>query len=263
MIEIEQRIRHAATTADLRAAASELWKKHAPSLFDPHDERHGLRVSDAGACVRALWNEVHGVTEKAFPADVQLFNLDDGTMGGAWFACLLAASLEADEYWVDLEPEVEHDGTPGHIDLYFAWLCVDGVPSVTPGYEPGVVEFKRTNWSGTLDHPEKSKRYHILQAAKYAAAKGVEDFAVVTVGPAARGAKMRADWFKTGDWQHAVIGEWMRLSAALGDNEPVGDPDAPFRCKGCPVIKCDRNPAFVDTTLLAKLEESYAQRNAG
>jgi hypothetical protein len=252
MIEIEARIKNAATDKTLRAAASEIWKRESPGLFEPHDARDGLRVSDAGQCVRALWNEVHGVTEKTFPADVQLFNLDDGTLGGCWWAALLAASLEADGYNVELEPTVEHDGTPGHIDGYFDLLAAP--------WTRAVVEFKRTNWSGTLDTPEKSKRYQILQAAKYAAAKGCEDFAVVTVGPAAKGAKMRADWFKLGDWQHAVIGEWLRLSAALGPVEPEGDPDAPFRCKGCPVTWCDKNPAYVDTTLLTKLEESY-ERN--
>ena len=178
MIDIAERIRHAATDETLRAAAAQHWREVAPTLFDPHSKRNGLRVSDAGACVRTLWNEVHGVTEKAFPADVQLFNLDDGTLGGAWWACLLAASLEADGYAVELEPEVEHDGTPGHIDLYYhepEWTKDLG--------EAGVVEFKRTNWTGALE----PKRYHILQAAKYAAAKGCDDFAIVTVGPASRG----------------------------------------------------------------------------
>jgi hypothetical protein len=72
---------------------------------------------------------------------------------------------------------------------------------------------------------------------------------------------MRVDWFKLGDWQHALIGEWVRLSAALGDTEPPGDPDAPFRCRGCFVTTCEKNPAYVAEGLLEKLEESYAIRN--
>lgn len=257
MIEIESRIKHAAVDDTLRAAASALWKRHALTLFDPHDERNGLRVSDAGQCVRKLYNLVNGTIVDTFSPEVQLDNLDNGTMVGCWRACLLAASLEADGFVVEMEPTVEHDGTPGHIDLYFhepEWTKDLG--------EAAVIEFKSTNWTGALDHPEKSKRYQILQAAKYAAAKGCDDFAIVTVGPAARGAKMRVDWFSLGDWQHAVIGEWLRLSAALGPVEPDGDPDFAWRCKGCAVEWCDKNPEYAatDELLVKRLEASVNAR---
>jgi hypothetical protein len=260
MISVIDRIRAAATDEKPRADASEIWRRVSPTLFDPHDERDGLRISDAGQCVRKLFHLINGAKE-SFEPEVQLFNLDDGTLGGAWWACLLAASLEADGYTVELEATVEHDGTPGHIDLYFqpqAQLTRAklGLPS-----ESGVVEFKRTNWSGTLDSPEHKKRYQVLQAAKYAAAKGCDDFAVVTIGPAARGDKIREDWFKLGDWQHALIGEWMRLSLALGPHEPQGDPDNAWRCRGCFVTTCEKNPAFVADGLLEKMEASYAARN--
>ena len=55
MINVIARIKTAATDEALRAAASAIWKRVSPVLFDKHDERDGLRVSDAGQCVRSLW----------------------------------------------------------------------------------------------------------------------------------------------------------------------------------------------------------------
>jgi hypothetical protein len=234
--DIEALIRHAATDPVLREAATVIWRRESPAILDPHGDRDGLRVSDVGQCVRKLWNVINTTQRDTFNADVQLFNLDDGTLGGCWWACLLAASLEAAGYQVELEPLVEHDGTPGHIDLFFDGRAI--------GMYAGVVEFKRTNWNGTLENPEHTKRYQVLQCMKYCAAKWVEDGAVVTVGPGARGKKVRVDWFKVGDFQHALMGEWMRLSAALGPVEPNGDPDAPFRCRGCFVTQCPKNPEY-------------------
>ena len=243
--DVEERIRKAATDETLRAAATEIWRRVSPTILDPHDQRDGLRISDVGQCVRKLYNLINGGKD-TFTSDVQLFNLDDGTLGGCWWACLLAASLEADGYAVELEPLVAHDGTPGHIDLYFERDNVRGV-----------VEYKRTNWNGALDSPEFSKRYQVMQCMKYCAAKGCEWGAVVTVGPGARKEKMRVDWFRVGDWQHALMGEWMRLSAALGPVEPDGDPDAAFRCRGCFVTKCPKNPDYqpdVEAQLKASLK---------
>ena len=261
MIDVIARIKTAATDEALRAAASAIWKRVSPVLFDKHDERDGLRVSDAGQCVRSLWNEIH-TAPKVFTAEVQLFNLDEGTLTGAWFACLLAASLEADGYRVELEPEVDHNGTPGHIDLFFfrPWLPKSG-GAVFSRDTTGVVEFKRTNqsWSIKAPHePNKSgetKRYHILQLMAYCAAKGVNDGAIVTVAPSWDG-KMRCDWYELDDWRDAVAGEQMRLSAAVGPVEPEGDASEEFRCRGCPVLACSRNPLYDKTE--AQLERSLA-----
>jgi hypothetical protein len=257
VIDVEARIRAAATDETLRAAAAAIWKRVSPTLFDPHDERNGLRVSDAGQCVRSLWAEIH-VAPKVFTPDVQLFNLDEGTLTGAWFACLLEASLEADGYAVELEPEVSLNGTPGHIDLFFR-DTTDG--KYEWEREEGVVEFKRTNqsWSIKAPHePNKSgetKRYHILQLMAYCAAKGVNDGAIVTIAPSWDG-KMRVDWYELDDWRDAVAGEQMRLSAALGPVEPEGDAAEGFRCRGCPVIACSRNPLYDNTA--SQLERSLA-----
>jgi hypothetical protein len=257
VIDIAARIRAAALEGSpLRAAASEIWKRVSPPLFDEHEERTGLRVSDAGRCVRQLWNVLQDGEPPRDP-DVQLFNLDDGTLGGAWHACLLAASLEYDGYGVELEPTVEHDGTPGHIDLFF-----DAFPAIPGAAENrAVVEFKRTNWTGVLGDPEKDKRYQVLQLMKYCAAKGVEDGALVTVAPASRSGKMRVDWYKLGDWQHAVIGEWLRLSAALGPIEPEGDAAEKWRCRAssCPVASCPRNENYAEP-LEEKLAASLAAK---
>ena len=250
MIDVIARIKTAATDEALRAAASAIWKRVSPVLFDKHDERDGLRVSDAGQCVRALWNEIH-VAPKVFSPEIQLFNLDEGTLTGLWMACLLAASLGEDGYDVWLESEATHDGTPGHIDLDYERLS-DG--------DKGVIEFKKTMWPRALTAPDARARYQVLQLMKYCAAKGIERGAIVTIGPASPD-KMREDWYEIDDWRDAIIGEWMRLSAALGAVEPEGDPDAPWRCKGCPVLACPKNPGFVADGLLKKLEESYAARN--
>ena len=260
MIDIAERIRHAATDETLRAAASEIWKRVSPTLFDPHDERTGLRVSDAGQCVRALWNEVH-TAPKVFEPDVQLFNLDEGTLTGAWFACLLAASLKADGYLVELEPEVSFNGTLGHIDLYFQ--AEAPLTRLKLGLPPenGVVEFKRTNqsWSIKAPHePNKSgetRRYQILQLMAYCAAKGVNDGAIVTIAPSWDG-KMRVDWYDLDLWRDAVSGEQMRLSAALSPVEPEGDASEAFRCRGCPVIACPRNDRYAESRLEQQLAAS-------
>ena len=125
----------------------------------------------------------------------------------------------------------------------------------------GVVEFKRTNqsWSIKAPHePNKSgetKRYHILQLMAYCAAKGVNDGAIVTVAPSWDG-KMRCDWYELDDWRDAVAGEQMRLSAAVGPVEPEGDASEEFRCRGCPVLACSRNPLYDKTA--EQLERSLA-----
>lgn len=244
-LDIETRLKEAAVDATLRQAASEIWKVQAPRLFEPHDERHGLRISDAGKCVRLLYNLVNGLVEETFTPEVQLDNLDNGTMVGCWTACLLAASLEADGYQCELEPEVSHDGTPGHIDLFFKRHVHRNCSGELTTNEQGVVEIKLTMWPRALTNPEQRARYQVLQAAKYAAAKKVEDFAIITRGPASSD-KMRVDWYRLGDWVHALLGEDMRLQAALGPVEPEGDPDAPWRCRGCPVIHCPKNPGYED-----------------
>lgn len=229
MINACDRIRDAAANKRLRAAARVIWQSESRNLFE-EKERVGIRVSDAGQCVRALWNEIN-VAPKVFSAEVQLDNLDNGTLLGCWRMCLLAASLEADGYVVDLEPQVNHDGTPGHIDLY----CEH------PGdYSHGVIEHKVTMWPRALTPPDQRARYQVLQLMKYCAAKGVENGCIVTSGPASPD-KMREDWYKLSDWTDEVIAEYDRLSAATFFDEPVEDAKEAWRCKGCPVVACERN----------------------
>jgi hypothetical protein len=234
MIDIAERIRHAATDPELRAAASAIWRESSGGLFEPHDARDGIRASDAGRCRRELWYEIHeGKTP--FTADVQLFNLDEGTLTGSWFACLLAASLEGDGYGVAIEDVVAHDDVPGHTDLVYS------------GMERGVVEFKKTNYGRALGDPADFKRYQIYQAVKYALGWGVEDAAVVSIGPAVTSRskppdKIRVDWYKASEWEAEVRLEYDRLKAALGDEEPTGDATAKFRCTGCPVAwRCEQS----------------------
>jgi hypothetical protein len=186
-------------------------------------------------------------------------------MRGLWRACLLKASLEADGYYVELEPTVEHDGTPGHIDLYFEGDSLIGTMALNypvPKRLGCVVEFKATNQAFHVKGPHEpnkdgsAKWYQIVQLMKYCAAKGVEDGAIVTISPSFRDAPMRADWFRLSEWQYDVALEYDRLSAALGDEEPVEDAREDFRCRGCQVVACVRNPAFDNTA--EKLERSLA-----
>lgn len=251
MISAIERIKAAAVDPALREAARAIFQREAPRLFEDQP-RKGIRVSDAGKCVRQLWNAIH-VAPEVFSPEVQLDNLDNGTLIGCWRMCLLAASLEAEDYTVELEPEVSHDGTPGHIDLYFAYK-VHLKNGTFPTVAHGVVEHKVTMWPRALTDPAQRANYQCLQAAKYAAAKGVEDFCIVTSGPASPD-KMREDWYKLSDWQMDVAMEYDRLSAALGDQEPVEDAKEAWRCKGCAVIACQRNPLYIpDVT--AQLEAS-------
>ena len=260
MIDALQRIETAAVSPTLREAARLHWQRLAPTLFEKQ-ERNGIRVSDTGSCIRALWNKVHGMPE-TFEPRVQLDNLDDGSMRGLWRACVLAASLEADGYYVELEPAVELNGVPGHIDLYFqpAFLLLGGTAT-----ETGVIEFKATTQSFHVKGPHEPKKdggdkaYQILQAGAYAAAKGCENFAIVTLSPSFRDAPMRCDWYELWAWAFDVAVEQDRLRLALGDEEPAEDvkPTETFRCDGCGVVKCQRNAAFVPD-VAAALERSLA-----
>jgi hypothetical protein len=240
MIAAVERIKAASVDPTLRQAANETFKRMAQTLFDPHDERNGnIRTSDAGKCVRAVWYALH-VAPEVFTPEVQLGNLDEGSLTGCWHACLLAAALEADGYHVELEPEVAHNGTPGHIDVFYSRYP----PGMSVSLEQGVIELKKTHWPRGLTPPDQRAPYQVLQLMKYCAAKGVEDGAIVTVGFASAD-KMREDWYKLSDWMFDVATEFDRLSAALGDQEPVEDAKEAWRCKGCPVLACERNPKYI------------------
>jgi hypothetical protein len=266
MIDVKTRLYHAVSDPVLREAARLKFAAIAPSLFSAKGERTppvSLRASDAGQCVRKLWNQLHGNPETVEP-ETQLSRFDIGESYGAWMACLLAAELEADAYTVECEPSVTstvNDVTvSGHIDVYWEDLVVfDGLPQ-----HRGVVEYKSTYWSGSLDNPADSKQYQVLQAGTYARAKGCDVFQVVTFGPAvyARGknadpSKLRDDGFLLSEWEPAIDAEWQRLKAALADEEPVEDAKESWRCRGCQVVACVRNPA---ASVLSKLTVSVEDR---
>lgn len=241
-----ERIREAAVTPVLRAVAIAKWNAVVPSLLTPHDERTpavSLRVSDAGQCVRKLWNQLHGNPE-TIDADTQISRFDIGTVYGAWLAALLAASLERDGYATECEPLVQWQSIPGHIDL--RWRFED---------RRGVVEFKSTYWSGVLDAPHERAFYQVLQTVTYCMADKADEGLIVTFGPAVanrRGQvneKMRQDAYDPTDYAYDVAEEWVRLSDALGDDEPAGDAREEWRCKnGCQVIQCERNPRYAERT---------------
>ena len=240
-IDAVARIREASLDPDLRAVAISKWNTVSPSLLTPHDERKpavSLRVSDAGNCARKLWNQLHGNPE-VISSDIQLSKFDIGTVYGAWLAALLAASLERDGYEVACEPEVAYKGIRGHIDLL--WRFKGAV---------GVVEFKSTYWSGVLDPPHERAFYQVMQAVTYALAIVADEALIVTFGPAVanrrgqQNEKMRQDAYQAADYAFDAAEEWARLSAALGDVEPEGDAKEAWRCKGCQVVRCERNPAY-------------------
>lgn len=230
---IREAIQRARTDPDLLEEARLLHASLAGEVLSRnHDRTRGqLRVSDAGACTRELWAKDRELLD--IPEDAKgALRMDNGSLFGAWGACLLKAALEhADaRYVVHLEHEVEYDGTPGHID---AAIAFDGAPLAT-------VECK---WTASPKVDLEAKPQHRLQSGRYGLAyKAPQHFVVVYYACAwAKGDYLVVHAFDTDETAFDVALEYERLQEALGDEIPEPNPPEEYLCKSCRYGQCERN----------------------
>lgn len=245
--------------------ANRNWRKVAGDIYERNQERNGLRVSDAGRCVRELWADYHSRLD--IPESAKgLQRMRDGQRSGAENACLIVAGIERWlPFYAKVEVEILDDGVPGHADV----IVYDDTHE--PHIALEVVECKRTMWTGGVDAdfllkaaqqirdplkrenaiaaareaaPAEGKPFQCIQSAKYALGVGAPHFVIVTDAPATmprNGPTMAAYRYATADWAIEVDAEYMRLDMALADEMPEGDPKEAWRCKSCRFAGCERN----------------------
>ena len=198
-----------------------------------HDREPGtIRASDAGSCTRWLWANLNGKLDIPDDPKAEL-RKDNGSLFGAWLACLLKAYLEAQDPQTDvfLEAETADVGNPGHID---AAIIDHGIAAAT-------VELKWSAWPGKTDG--QAKPQHRIQSGKYAQAFGAPVHFVVTYFASAWA---KGDWltvhaFTTEETAFDVEVEYDRLKGALAVDMPEPDPPEEYLCKSCAFSKCELN----------------------
>jgi hypothetical protein len=132
-----------------------------------------------------------------------------------------------------------------------------------------VLEIKSTSFlRGKV--PEEASPWYVEQAAIYALALNVARFGVL-VGCRESGKLAPVFWFDLDGQRYEepqTWREWAESRAAeivtLTDPEaqmPPAEPRTGWACKTCRWLGCEKNPGYVDTDTLTKLEESYAIRN--
>jgi len=245
-LDLVSLIKRASLDTHLRNDAIINWRCNAKNIFE-HQERTGVRISDAGKCALELWAELHGKNDIPEDPDLQISRFDIGTLYGLWLACLTKAVIEAEhpDWDCDLEPEVALDGVQGHIDVLVRLRS-----NLTPLW---VIEFKSTYWGNALEAPHERAFYQVLQAASYAEAKRAPVFSIVTIGPAVHGkydkqvkkwvtpSKMRQDDYQTSEYAHHAKTEIKRLKTALAATPAEADAEEDWRCKSCRYSGCNYN----------------------
>lgn len=232
--------------------AQEIWRDEvAAETMSRNHERtpFQLRTSDAGRCMRELWAEMHGERDLPESPETLLMKLHQGTLSGAWVACLLKSGLR-DKYCVELEKEIVFpDGRTGHADI-----AVYQNPFSESQKCLEVVDCKWTAWSGVVEAPEDRNPYQCLSTGSYALALGAPTFVILASSPAAnyRCKKLNQYRYVTEQWKERIETEYMRLEYGLADDMPEGDPSADWRCKVCRFSACEKNknkmkPAVLDT----------------
>lgn len=151
-------------------------------------------------------------------------------------------------------------GLTGHAD-FAAYHRVSG--------DAFVLEIKSTSFlRGKV--PEEASPWYVEQAAMYAAALDVPRFGIL-VGCRESGKLAPVFWFDLDgqhyddeytwrDWAVMRAAEIVRLTDPEADMPPA-EPRTGWACKTCRWLGCEKNPGYVDTNVLSKLEESYAVRN--
>jgi hypothetical protein len=213
-------------------------------LLRNHERAPGsLRISDAGSCSLELWAKLNDKLD--IPEEPKSFlRMNNGSLMGAWLACLLKAGLEKAHDWRTLlETTVSHDGIPGHVDA----TVLSGLMACE-----ATVEFKLSAWTG--DWRGDCKPAHRLQSGKYALAERAPQHFVVVYyasSPDRIYDKATKEWF-AGEWlvvhpftteetEFDVALEYERLRAALSKDAPAADPPEAWNCKYCRYSKCERN----------------------
>ena len=234
---------------EIRSIAAAHYAITAPAaLANDHSRKPGtIRASDAGRCVREVWADVHDKFDLPQDAITQLSRFDLGTLYGAWLAALLKATLETEEpnrYRVRCEVVVERHGIPGHADAF-----IDEQLAPDEWVPVFCTEFKSTYTIKNNDAPSEKRPYQAVQVSHYSLDKrnATKDCGIITMAPAAWPAENRFT-FEDIDpdvWALRPEVEYGRLGAALLDEMPEGDPDAPWRCTGCRFSACElnKNPA--------------------
>jgi hypothetical protein len=251
--QIREAIERARLDPGLHAKALDYYAQIAPIVLRRNHERKpgALRASDAGRCSRELWADLNGKLDLREDAKGAL-RMDNGTLMGAWFACLLKVGLEAvrPELLVELELTVEHDGTPGHVDATIDEVFVDDEHE---GFREtqAAVEFKWSAWTG--DWRGDCKPFQRDQSGKYGLATDAPQH-LVTIYYASSPDRLyikNEGWiegnylvthaFETAATEPQVEAEYARLSKALAIEMPEPDPPEGWRCKVCRFSLCDRN----------------------
>jgi hypothetical protein len=252
-----------------RAAADPALRKHAAGHFgfimstpekSPLTADHGdhhPRASDCGRCSLEYASDVHGLHDLERDSDTRLM-LDNGSIMGAWLACLLGAAMKNPEdgstpVTVLFEHETTYRGVKGHCD---ALVCYLGEGRYL--YDP--VEFKTTRGGGEIKPAHERAPYQCQQTACYAAAPEIraERFTVITLGANVGSSragmpypKMRADSYVTADFLPELDTEIERLTRLTTTQRydllvpenmtELADATAPFRCASCNFGLCARN----------------------
>jgi hypothetical protein len=256
---IKSAIETALRTPELLERAQAYHAEIASSVLSRnHDREPGkLRISDAGACSRELWAKMNGKLD--LPEDPKsLLRMHNGSLFGAWMACLLKAGLESpgpreSGYVVIAENEVEHDGIPGHVDVVVLRATESGIAPTL-----ATIEFKWSAWTG--DWRNDCKPAHRIQSGKYALAEAAPQHFVViyyAASPATiyvkdEGARIPGNYlvvhpFETDETAFDVAVEYDRLAAALTKDMPDADPPEEYLCKSCKFSACklNKNPLKV------------------
>lgn len=229
-------IKEAIRDKQIFATAKDLWRAGSPALFDDRLrlDPHGLRISDAGRCVRELNGELYGRFDIPENYDQIDSRMQSGILDGGKAACLAAAFVKH-RLWpmtAVLEAYAEFCGIPGHADLAIL---------IEPDEYVEVVEFKESQFPKAADVP---RDYYMLQACAYALALKAPAFAVVVHTPAAfKAPRRRCFRAMTEHWADRTAADYTRLVRAQEEAIPEPDvrDDEGWRCEYCRLSQCGLN----------------------
>ena len=179
---------------------------------------------------------------------------------------VLQAAMNEQGFMVVRDAVCELSGVVGHADFYaLAPLSMKVLGEPLPDF---LLEIKSTSFlRGKI--PDEAQPHYVEQAAIYAAALAVRRFGVL-VGCRESGKVAPIFWFDLDAQKGDEAQTWREWAVARAEElVRVTDPEAPmppaeprtgWACKTCRWLGCEKNPGYVDTDTLTKLEESYAAR---